>query len=168
MIHIAEKNGRITIEAGDIELLPRHESQLSFWGFAPGVTIGNFEGVTVDAAGLTAKLVAYLHRDGFHVVLDAETQAMMNVRALAATSVCGAIERGRDFKAGNVDCGSFNTFQEFLARHIARNLKDHQYKAALHLLATENGANFSVPGSGKTTVVLARIIHNTLRKSAVC
>src|SRR4029077_15256012 len=38
---------------------------------------------------------------------------------------------------------------------LPRKLKEHQLKAALHLLGVENGANFSVPGSGKTTVVLA-------------
>jgi SNF2 family DNA or RNA helicase len=43
----------------------------------------------------------------------------------------------------------------FLRRSLARPLKQHQIKAALHLLEAENGANFSVPGSGKTTVVLA-------------
>jgi SNF2 family DNA or RNA helicase len=33
-------------------------------------------------------------------------------------------------------------------------LKEHQIKAALHLSYIKNGANFSVPGSGKTAVVL--------------
>jgi SNF2 family DNA or RNA helicase len=44
---------------------------------------------------------------------------------------------------------------------LRRDLKEHQVKAALHLLAVRNGANFSVPGSGKTTVVLT--IYHKLR-----
>ena len=37
---------------------------------------------------------------------------------------------------------------------LNRRLKDHQAKALHHLISVQNGANFSVPGSGKTTVVL--------------
>ena len=36
-----------------------------------------------------------------------------------------------------------------------RKLKPHQLKAAFHLYLIHNGANFSVPGSGKTSVVLS-------------
>ena len=40
-------------------------------------------------------------------------------------------------------------------------MKEHQVKAALHLCYIKNGANFSVPGSGKTTVVLT--VYEKLR-----
>ena len=36
----------------------------------------------------------------------------------------------------------------------SRQLRDHQFKAAYHLYQIRKGANFSVPGAGKTTVVL--------------
>lgn len=39
--------------------------------------------------------------------------------------------------------------------NFVRNLKDHQELSIRHLLASVHGANFSVPGSGKTTVVYA-------------
>jgi len=38
---------------------------------------------------------------------------------------------------------------------LPRKLKSHQIKAAFHLYSLKNGANFSVPGSGKTSVVLS-------------
>src|SRR5439155_5051209 len=44
---------------------------------------------------------------------------------------------------------------EFVSNKLARPLKQHQVKASLHLVAIVNGANFSVPGSGKTSVVLS-------------
>ena len=48
---------------------------------------------------------------------------------------------------------------------ISRKLKEHQLKAAFHLLSVQNGANFSVPGSGKTTVVLT--VFQWLKKIGV-
>src|SRR5262249_42499410 len=42
-----------------------------------------------------------------------------------------------------------------LSPRFKRDLTDLQYAAVNHLLVVKNGANFSVPGSGKTAVVLA-------------
>jgi hypothetical protein len=39
--------------------------------------------------------------------------------------------------------------------HEARDLRDHQIRAAIHGLAAANAANFSVPGAGKTATTLA-------------
>ena len=38
---------------------------------------------------------------------------------------------------------------------LARPLQDYQVKGVEHLLSVKNGANFSVPGSGKTSVIYA-------------
>lgn len=66
-----------------------------------------------------------------------------------------AIQTGALLKAGDIRAVEARDFLEFLATHIPRQLKEHQVKAALHLIGVRNGANFSVPGSGKTTVVLS-------------
>ncbi len=42
-----------------------------------------------------------------------------------------------------------------LNKTFIRTPKDYQLKAVHHLLSVKNGANFSVPGSGKTTIALA-------------
>jgi superfamily II DNA or RNA helicase len=65
-----------------------------------------------------------------------------------------ALRQGARFKDGDVNAIDTAAFLDFVATQIARRPKQHQLKAALHLLAVKNGANFSVPGSGKTTVVL--------------
>ena len=43
-----------------------------------------------------------------------------------------------------------------------RRLKEHQLKSSFHLYHSISGANFSVPGSGKTSVVFA--VYNRLKK----
>lgn len=47
----------------------------------------------------------------------------------------------------------FNDFCNF-TETLNRKLKDHQKKSAYHLYKSKNAANLSVPGSGKTSVVL--------------
>jgi len=48
-----------------------------------------------------------------------------------------------------------NAIKCLLTGDFKRELRDFQLHALYHLLTIENGANFSVPGSGKTTVALA-------------
>lgn len=62
---------------------------------------------------------------------------------------------GGAVKNGNRNRCDYNEFLEFINSNLFRKLKDHQIKSAIHLLEVINGANFSVPGSGKTTVVLS-------------
>ena len=62
---------------------------------------------------------------------------------------------GEEFKEGVFKKDGFEKFSSFISKNISRKLKDHQLKAAFHLYLMGNGANFSVPGSGKTTVVLS-------------
>ena len=46
-----------------------------------------------------------------------------------------------------------------LGTDFARTLTSYQLKALRHLIAIRNGANFSIPGSGKTTVALGYYQH---------
>jgi len=41
--------------------------------------------------------------------------------------------------------------------HLVRQLKPYQLRSVQHLLTVQHGANFSVPGSGKTTVIYATL-----------
>ena len=54
----------------------------------------------------------------------------------------------------NFNTDDFNLFS-LLVDNLKRKLKEHQKKSAYHLYKAECAANFSVPGSGKTSVVLA-------------
>jgi SNF2 family DNA or RNA helicase len=62
---------------------------------------------------------------------------------------------GKQYKNGTFNSNQFNEFVLFVNDNITRKLKEHQLKAAFHLYLVGNGANFSVPGSGKTTVILS-------------
>lgn len=53
-----------------------------------------------------------------------------------------------------------------LSPRIIRPLKPHQQLGVEHLLSVKHGANFSVPGSGKTTVIYAAF-ENLCREGAV-
>lgn len=68
-------------------------------------------------------------------------------------------------KKGEIDPTPFNKFNDFLDT-LPRKLKPHQIKASYHLYSLENGANFSVPGSGKTSVVLS--VYEKLRLEGKC
>tara|TARA_Y100001935_G_C17296750_1_gene506562 strand:- start:27 stop:1901 length:1875 start_codon:yes stop_codon:yes gene_type:complete len=62
----------------------------------------------------------------------------------------------RNYKDGIINQNDLIDFSSSLKKNnFKRELFDHQVKAALHLLKCKASANFSVPGSGKTTVVLS-------------
>lgn len=64
-------------------------------------------------------------------------------------------ERERFSKISTREPTSGQTVLNRLQGRFLRSLKHHQLRAVGTLLSAENGANFSVPGSGKTTVSLA-------------
>lgn len=61
----------------------------------------------------------------------------------------------KKIKDGEVNASDFNQHKQIMKKILRRGLRDHQVKASYHLFKISKGANFSVPGAGKTTVVLA-------------
>jgi len=155
MIRITKENDKIiiSVEAGDFA--PRHENQLAFWGFAFKQAENRFVSLSSEDSEITSKLIAYLKRMGLSYVLDANIETSLLARENAQRRLNSAIAKGMHLKDGSIDIKAVSDFIRFMDHGLARPLKHHQCKAALHLLCTENGANFSVPGSGKTSVVLA-------------
>ena len=155
MIRISAARGQIAIDAKGADLAPRHESQLAYWGFIRDEASGHLLGSSQDSQGLIAKVVVYFNLHGVEHSVDDQVARLIEARRHAESEVEDARQEGKQFKDGIVDFASYQEFAHFLRTGLKRRLKAHQYKAALHLLGTNNGANFSVPGSGKTTVVLA-------------
>ena len=62
---------------------------------------------------------------------------------------------GMEYKESKFDATLFGGYCRFVEKNIPRKLKQHQIKAGYHLYLVQNGANFSVPGSGKTAAVLS-------------
>ena len=74
-------------------------------------------------------------------------------------------EQGRAIKGADIDQLETSGFIHFLATGLKRQLLPHQVKAALHLVSLSHAANFSVPGAGKTAVVLA--VYEFLRQKGI-
>ena len=92
---------------------------------------------------------------GINVDTDAATKEIMGRRAHASDQLAESQQRGHAIKQGSISHPTANEFVNFSRNGLKRRLLPHQMKACLHLASLAHGANFSVPGSGKTSVVLA-------------
>ena len=112
----------------------------------------------VSSAGsgrdVVEKVAHYLASCEFAVELDESARAAVAASVDANEALRAARKYGRAFKEGQHEPEDSQEFFAFLKSSVPRRLKEHQCKAALHLIAAGNAANFSVPGSGKTSVVL--------------
>ena len=147
-------HGRLVIDDPERVIRGRHLSQLAYWGFASaGETSLIASSLTIHTT--LDKVLAYFTRHNIAHDVTEEVAASKAALAELRDELDGAVRRGGRFKEGHLGAAGPAAFLEYVADNIPRKLKEHQLKAALHLLAVGHGANFSVPGSGKTTVVLA-------------
>jgi superfamily II DNA or RNA helicase len=143
----------------------RHYSQLAYWGFKPEPGARRFVATPLDLSGSLEKVLSYFEKHAIpHAVGKEITEARAELSELRG-ALHAAVAAGAAFKDGNVRATAAPEFLSFLSTQLSRKLKQHQIKAALHLLAVTNGANFSVPGSGKTTVVLS--VYEWLKQQSV-
>ena len=155
MIRLSLEGDQLVLNVDVGDLAPRHESQLVYWGFDSEAEGTRFVATTANASELAGKVSSYLERRNCVYELESSINTLLENVRIAQETASLSLDKGRRIKEGNLDVGEANDFLSFLNQHVPRKLKDHQYKAALHLLGVGNGANFSVPGSGKTTVVLS-------------
>lgn len=163
MIHIDEEADLLTIRCDTRTLKPSVENQLAFWGFdvqAPG---NIFVAAKRQNPSFLIELVAYLEQEYDEVELNELARSTIEKQARLTVGLEGSREIGSKFKGGVSDKAVIDELTALLTDGLARSLKPHQIKATLHLLLTQNAANFSVPGSGKTSVVLAA--YEVLRKA---
>ncbi|MEN6365761.1 MAG: DEAD/DEAH box helicase [Thermoguttaceae bacterium] len=154
MIHLAFQNHRLVVRGDDGDLAPRHESQLAYWGLQYDTEEKTYVSAERDMSHLAPKILAYFGGLGIACSCDENVRVILDAQRESQAALTMAAENGRKLKEGVLDLEQAREFLIFLESDVKRPLKDHQFKAALHLLCTENGANFSVPGSGKTAVVL--------------
>lgn len=148
-------NGRLVVTDPTEILTGAHQSQLFYWGLRFDPEMRSYVGRQEDLDPTIDKLVRYFSRHEVPFTLSQEVVASQYQLEQAKTELDQARSMGLNVKAGQVESADYADFLQFVRSHIARPLKQHQLKAALHLLAVQHGANFSVPGSGKTTVVLS-------------
>lgn len=149
------KDSTIILNDSLTNLKPHQISQLKFWGFSKDTNDSSYKLLSDNLDNSLSKLLKYLDReiitytlssscDQYYAALNQKKRTFENIKKL-----------GADYKEGRFDAHKFNEFVSFITKNIPRQLKKHQLKAAYHLYMVRNGANFSVPGSGKTTTVLA-------------
>jgi SNF2 family DNA or RNA helicase len=93
--------------------------------------------------------IEYLTDEGFAYEVDDEVRKLLARLHDQQDQYKGALEAG--LQALHVVAQPVDTYSNMLARE----LKPYQLRGVQHLLAVKHGANFSVPGSGKTTVIYA-------------
>jgi len=154
MIRLNLEQSNIVVDVSSGRLAPRQESMLAYWGFHLSRGSGRFECKAANAENLVRKLVNYFEKSGLPYELNPQAEQALSRLATLASNLSTAMSRGNSIKNGKLDASVVDDLLLFVRSSIRRELKDHQIKAAIHLLSVGNGANFSVPGSGKTTVVL--------------
>ncbi len=153
-------NGGIRIYETQGKLSPIQLSQLHFYGFKK-ISPGIYSSETNSQPELLQKLLSYFSDMGEEVEVSNSCQELINRSNKQKEQMGIMLQRAQNFKDGHFDEMDFLNFNNFLGNYLTRKLRDHQKKAAYHLLLVGNGANFSVPGSGKTSVILA--VYEKLR-----
>lgn len=140
------------------------KSQLSFWKFKKSDE--GFLVVQAENLGtLLKKVVDYFDKESLKYSLTDEAGEVLKNRQDSLTEFENKKITLSSMKEGKLDKELYAEFDTFLDRNISRPLKDHQKKSAFHLYLAKNGANFSAPGSGKTSVVLS--VFEKLRQEGV-
>ncbi len=155
MLVNVSKNSIIISEYSE-ELRPNQISQIThFWGFKKGSKENTYEFSSERIDSLLLKVLDYFDKRGILYSLSPACQKYISKINLKIENFENIRTLGKEYKDGNFDSVQFNEFALFVNNNIPRKLKEHQLKAAFHLYSVGNGANFSVPGSGKTTAILS-------------
>lgn len=136
------------------------KSQLSFWNFKFDY-LKNSYSANIEQQ-LFLKVTKYFEKEGISFSLSHAAKEYSEELEIVNLNFENIKRIASEYKNGNFDKLDFDIFREFVAENIQRTLKIHQLKAAYHLYLVGNGANFSVPGSGKTSVVLT--VYEKLRQ----
>lgn len=160
MMTIGCQNRTLSLDAGSSTLKLRHISQLKHWGFKKDKN-GDF---TLDSnvESTFLKVIDYLRKKELAFELDQSARDLQDRIMNKEVGYQRKFHSGRLIKDGDYSVSDFEKHLNFLTKNIPRKLKEHQLKASFHLWEVKNGANFSVPGSGKTTVVLS--VYERLKK----
>ena len=155
MITLALDTDCLIVDVSSHTIDSRHLNQLAFWGFTlqrPKRRLVSRRPIDED---VVLKVTAYLIDHGVPFMSDDGVRAILKARKHSSDELQRATAAGRRFKGTGVTTPTVSKFLDCIDTGLSRPLKAHQKKAAAHLLAVKNAANFSVPGSGKTSVVLA-------------
>lgn len=140
-------------------------SQLEYYGFKK--INGIFQKKTSSDTIILniSEVIEFFETEKLSFVPEANIKQLLNELKQEKKVLSKLFEKAKRIKNGFVNSQDFRKFKSFLDS-LPRNLKPHQVKAAFHLYTLKSGANFSVPGSGKTSVVLS--VYEKLRFENKC
>lgn len=161
IINVKDKQIEISIDAKD-NIYPYVYSQLEFYGYTQ-INDKTFVKNCLTIEKDLQEIINYLKLEDVYfnltnagnIIIDKFNEKVKNYNILLQNAI--------SIKKGEINKNEFVIFLDFLTT-LPRKLKEHQIKAALHLYLLKNGANFSVPGSGKTSVVLS--VYEKLRRDS--
>lgn len=151
MARLALQDGRLVLQPGSHRRLLDWRSRL-YLTVAVGLHFDSERACYVllkreRLSDVLRETALYLRDSG--IAFDADGSVAGMIQALAA-------EQARYEEAVIQGAAALSSDAEVdLPPTLVRQLTPHQQRALAHLLAVQHGADFSVPGSGKTTVVYA-------------
>lgn len=149
------RNKTLILQKVEKDLKPNQISQIIFWGFKKSDDNGWYKIISGNFDISLLKLLKYLEKEKIEFKITPDCKIYLEKIRQDIDRFETIKKIGRQYKDGSFDSMEFDEFISFANNRISRKLKDHQLKAAFHLFLVGNGANFSVPGSGKTAVVLS-------------
>ncbi len=152
-------DNQILIHENSEGIDPILKSQLSFWGFEYRFNSKVYS-LQLDRQ-MYLKVVSYFDREEIKFELTERAKRYSEELKVVNLNFENLKQIAAKYKNGDFNKIEFDKFKKFVSSNIYRTLKIHQLKAAYHLYLLGNAANFSVPGSGKTTVVLT--VYEKLR-----
>ena len=166
MIRLFTKNNNLIVDSDMGDLSSTNKNQLAYWEFSSDSNQLRFLALPNNTIELATKVSQYFEKRGLACEIQSPLRELFAKSKLAQQELESSLLSGTTLKSGNVETEKTAEFQTFLNENVPRKLKDHQLKSALHLLSVKNGAIFSAPGSGKTTVVLS-VFHMLRQKNFV-
>ncbi len=154
-MYIALENKTIIIKASPEELLTRHRSQLDYYGFKQTPENDVYYYNDKDFENIALKVISYFRKQHIEFTACEKLKQLIEEQNTQQEIFERLKERASNFKNASFEDDDFQDFCLFLKKRIPRKLKPHQIKAAYHHYILRNAANFSVPGSGKTSTILS-------------
>jgi SNF2 family DNA or RNA helicase len=150
------KNASIKLDKDELTLElqgsepPSSEDSIFFCNILPAEDKGSgvflFKRKGLGRQGL-ADLFAYLKESSFSLKLDSEAKRFWNSIQGDKEELSSSLKAGMILKR--------KPAKKITIPNFRRKLKPFQIPATAHMLSISHSANFSVPGSGKTTIALA-------------
>ncbi|MGB2862703.1 MAG: DEAD/DEAH box helicase [Sedimentisphaerales bacterium] len=107
-----------------------------------------------NASATLQRLIRHLEKYNITFGLDEKSSDVLRAVVEARHAYEEILQKGQEAKK-QLTKGNLHTLRKLLTPGFKRELTKLQFHGVYHLLKIQNGANLSVPGSGKTSIVLA-------------